>query len=110
MFACIAEIHNWAKVWIAYTEYTISNATIVEEMNTLWDCRYESGIPKNGKCSSLDTFTVSENMRMQDTWFLLVISAIVAHLRLVGETSSFKTDRKPVVYSRYHHGSSKNRD
>ncbi len=45
----IAEIHNWAKVWIAYTEYTISNATIVEEMNTLWECRYESGIQKKRK-------------------------------------------------------------
>jgi len=47
----IAEIHNWAKVWIAYTEYTISNATIVEEMNTLWECRYESGIQKKRKVS-----------------------------------------------------------
>jgi len=31
---------------------------------------------------STDLFTVSENVRTQDTWFLLVISAIVAHLRL----------------------------
>jgi len=26
----IAAIHNSAKVWVAYTEYTISNATIIE--------------------------------------------------------------------------------
>ena len=61
----IAEIHNWAKVWIAYTEYTIPNATIVEEMNTLWECRYESGIQKNGKSPSLDKFTVSVIFRGQ---------------------------------------------
>ncbi len=30
-----------------------------------------------------------QNMRVQDTWFLLLISAIVAHLRLVGEIWSF---------------------
>ena len=30
-------------------------------------------------------FTVSENMRMQDTWFLWMISAILVDLRLVGE-------------------------
>jgi hypothetical protein len=29
-------------------------------------------------------FTVSEKMRTQDTWFLLLISAIWAELRLVG--------------------------
>jgi hypothetical protein len=29
------------------------------------------------------TFTVSEHMRAQDTWFLLLISAIEAQLRLV---------------------------
>jgi hypothetical protein len=44
---------------------------------------------KNGKCSSLDTFTVSENMRIQDTWFLLLISAILAELRLVGVINGF---------------------
>jgi hypothetical protein len=32
-------------------------------------------------------FTVSENMRTPDTWFLLLISAIVAHLRLVGDSA-----------------------
>ena len=50
---------------------------------------------------SWDMFTVSENMRIQDTWFLLVISAIVAHLRYVGDTSGFETGTKPVVNSRY---------
>jgi len=29
-------------------------------------------------------FTVSANMKTQDTWFLLLISAIWAELRLVG--------------------------
>jgi hypothetical protein len=30
-----------------------------------------------------------QNMRVQDTWFLLLISAIEAQLRLVGEISAF---------------------
>ena len=38
-----------------------------------------------------EMFTVSENMRTQDTWFLLVISAIVANLRYVGDSAGFKT-------------------
>jgi len=38
-------------------------------------------------------------MKMQDTWFLLVISAIVAQLRLVGEMTGFNADSKPVVHS-----------
>jgi len=33
MFACIADIHNSAKVWIAHTEYTFSKKTIDGEMN-----------------------------------------------------------------------------
>jgi hypothetical protein len=40
-------------------------------------------------------FTVSENMRMQDTWFLLVISAIVANLQYVGDSTGFD---KPQVH------------
>jgi len=39
----------------------------------------------SGVSQIADTFTVSEKMRAQDTWFLLVISAIVAQLRLVGD-------------------------
>jgi len=37
-------------------------------------------------------FTVSAKFDNADTWFLLVISVIVAELRLVGEIASFKTD------------------
>jgi hypothetical protein len=36
-------------------------------------------------------------MKMQDIWFLLLISAIVAHLRLVGDSKDFRTARKPVA-------------
>jgi hypothetical protein len=36
-------------------------------------------------------------MKMQDTWFLLVISAIVAQLRLVGDTKGFRTGNKTVI-------------
>jgi hypothetical protein len=35
-------------------------------------------------------FTVSENMRMQDTWFLWMISAILVDLRYVGDIWNFK--------------------
>ncbi len=37
-----------------------------------------------------DMFTVSENMRTPDTWFLLLISAILAQLRLVGEITGLQ--------------------
>ena len=43
-------------------------------------------------------FTVSEKMRTQDTWFLLVISAIVAKLRLVGVIATFRNEKKACVY------------
>jgi hypothetical protein len=33
---------------------------------------------KDGKCPALDKFTISANMRTQDIWFLLLISAILA--------------------------------
>jgi hypothetical protein len=32
-----------------------------------------------------------QNERAQDTWFLLLISVIVAHLRLVGESAQIKS-------------------
>jgi hypothetical protein len=48
-FLFIAEIHNWAKVWIAYTEYTISKKTIAGKIIALLDCRYISSIPKKRK-------------------------------------------------------------
>ena len=51
MFACIADIHNLAKVWVAHSEYTISNKPIDGEINPIWDCRYQSGIPKKRKVS-----------------------------------------------------------
>jgi hypothetical protein len=35
-------------------------------------------------------FTISENMRTPDTWFLLLVSAIEAHLRLVGDINDFE--------------------
>ena len=41
-------------------------------------------------------FTISENMRTPDTWFLLLISAIWAQLRLVGDSTGF-ADMKTVV-------------
>jgi hypothetical protein len=40
-------------------------------------------------------FTVSAKMKRQDTWFLLLISAIVAHLRYVGDIKGFGTAKKP---------------
>jgi hypothetical protein len=45
----IAGIDNLAKVWVAHSEYTISKNPIAGEQNTIWDCRYESGIPKKRK-------------------------------------------------------------
>jgi hypothetical protein len=45
----IAVIHNSAKVWVAHTEYTISKNPVAGEQNTIWDCRYESDIPKKRK-------------------------------------------------------------
>jgi hypothetical protein len=45
---------------------------------------------KIGRCSTGDSFTVSVNMRAQDTWFLLLISVIMAHLRYVGDTCTFR--------------------
>ena len=48
---------------------------------------------RNGKCSTWDTFTVSENMKTQDTWFLLLISAILTQLRLVGEIWNRDNDK-----------------
>ena len=38
---------------------------------------------------SLDYLHVSEKMKSQDIWFLLLISVIVAYLRLVGEITGF---------------------
>jgi hypothetical protein len=35
-------------------------------------------------------FTVSANMKTQDIWFLMLISAIWAELRLVGDIRTFK--------------------
>ena len=34
-----------------------------------------------------------QNMRVQDTWFLLLISAIEAHLRLVGGIQGFRFEK-----------------
>ena len=51
---CIAAIHNPAKVWVAYTEYTLSQKTIDGEINTICDFRYESSIPKKRKVSDLE--------------------------------------------------------
>ncbi len=45
-FRFIADLHNSAKVWVAHTEYTVSQKTIDGEMNTICDYRYVSSIPK----------------------------------------------------------------
>jgi hypothetical protein len=45
----IADIYTSAKVWISYSEYTISKYTIHGEMGTIGEYRYKSGIPKNRK-------------------------------------------------------------
>ncbi|MDB4442341.1 hypothetical protein N9219_02860 [bacterium] len=47
----IAAIHNSAKLWVAHTEYTISKKSIAGEIVTIWDCRYDRGIPKKWKVS-----------------------------------------------------------
>jgi hypothetical protein len=39
---------------------------------------------------SCDTFTVSAKYDNADTWFLLLISAIWAELRLVGDSAGFE--------------------
>jgi hypothetical protein len=36
-----------------HSEYTISKKSITGEINTIWECRYESGIPKNQKVFGL---------------------------------------------------------
>jgi hypothetical protein len=41
-----------------------------------------------------DYLQVSEKMKMQDIWFLFLISVIVAHLRLVEDIQGFKTAEK----------------
>ena len=38
----IAGIHNLAEVWVAHSEYTISNKPIDGEINPIWDCRYQT--------------------------------------------------------------------
>ena len=45
----IAAIESFAKLWITHTEYTVSQKTIDEEMNTICDYRYVSSIPKKRK-------------------------------------------------------------
>jgi len=46
------------------------------------------------------TFTVSAKMKGQDIWFLLVISAIMAGLRYVGDTTTLRILSKPVLCMR----------
>ena len=46
-FPFIAEVHNSAKVWISYSEYTIAKQPIDGKINTIGECRYDSDIPKN---------------------------------------------------------------
>ncbi len=43
-------------------------------------------------------FTVSANMKMQDIWFLLLISAIWAELRLVGDIKGFSNAKTVVIH------------
>jgi hypothetical protein len=43
-----------------------------------------------------------QNPKSKDIWFSIFISAILAYLRLVGDTSGFKAERKPVVNSSKH--------
>jgi hypothetical protein len=38
-------------VWVAHSEYTISKQPIGGEINTIGECRYQSGIPKKRKVS-----------------------------------------------------------
>jgi hypothetical protein len=45
----IAETHNPAKVWVAYTEYTLSQKIIAGEISTICDFRYVSSIPRKRK-------------------------------------------------------------
>ena len=49
----IAVIHNSAKVWVSYGEYTISKKTIAGEIIALLNWRYQSCIPKQGKVLAL---------------------------------------------------------
>jgi len=59
MFTCIAEIQNSAKVWVAYTEYALSQKTIDGEINTICDFRYGSSIPKKRKVLDLvDVYSI----------------------------------------------------
>ena len=41
-----------------------------------------------------------QNETAQDSWFLLLISAIKAQLRLVGDSTNFVSSQKPVAHSR----------
>ncbi len=44
-FGLIAPTESFTKLWIAHTEYTVSQKTIDGEMNTICDYRYISSIP-----------------------------------------------------------------
>jgi hypothetical protein len=61
---CAYRIYNFQKTIDGETQYVISDMKVVSQ--------------KDGKCPALDKFTISANMRTQDIWFLLLISAILA--------------------------------
>jgi hypothetical protein len=46
-------------------------------------------------------FTVSANMKTQDIWFLLLISAIWTELRLVGDNTTGAERLMPEIYDLY---------
>jgi hypothetical protein len=56
-------------------------------------------IIKEKSSFAIYTFTVSEKMSTQDTWFLWLISVILAHLRYVGGISLCRFNQKGRVIS-----------
>ena len=61
----IAGTHNSAKMWITYSEYTLSKKPLPRKLIECGNADMTVLSQKIGKCSTWDTFTVSPLLRWQ---------------------------------------------